>query len=321
MQAITFSDQRQTAIIETPRPALSDPLDAIVLVTTTTIGPWDIQRFLSEGHSTVVPGGEFTGLVVETGEAVSHIQIDDLVTNTVQHIGRHGITDLFGSSTLPGGHAEYVRVPHADRSLAKIAASGEERAVLAGGTAGLGMGVANAALAAAKDGSYAIAGCDPIGMTALITLHAAGARNRTIAIEDHAERRTLASGFALITFSSTEILSANKVDVVIVGATIDAPGFEKIANLVKPAGSVIFSEPYGPAKLLESDITLPEDVVVSCSRWPDISEAKRVVTAIQIRKLDLTPVVSHVIPLEEAQEAYEAAAAPGPGVQKILLKP
>jgi threonine dehydrogenase-like Zn-dependent dehydrogenase len=321
MQAITFTGYKQTEIIEMPRPALRNPSDAIVLVTTTAIGPWDIQAFLNTNRNELTPGGEFAGIVVETGEAVSHIEIDDLVANTVQHVSKNGIPDLFGSNTLPGGHAEYVRVPDADRCLVKIAVSGEERAVLAGGTAGLGMGAASATLEYAESGSYAIAGCDPIGMTALIALKAAGAKNRTIAIEDHTERRKLADGFTLKSFSSNECLNTSKVDVLIVGATIEAPEFSTLANLVQPDGHVIFCEPDGPSRLLKSDITLPRKVVVSHAKWPDVSEAKRIVTAMQIKKLDLTAVVSHVIPLDEAQEAYEAAAGPGPGVQKILLKP
>ena len=204
MQSITFTGYRQTEIVEMPRPTLRDPSDAIVLVTTTAIGPWDIQAFLNTNLNGFTPGGEFAGIVVETGEAVSHVEIDDLVANTVQHVSKNGNTDLFGSNTLPGGHAEYVRVPDADRCLVKIAVSGEERAVLAGGTAGLGMGAASATLEYAQNGSYAIAGCDPIGMTALIALKAAGAKNRTIAIEDHTERRKLAAGFTLKSFSSNE---------------------------------------------------------------------------------------------------------------------
>ena len=109
MQAITFTGYGQTEIIEIPRPTLRDPSAAIVLVTTTAIGPWDIQGFLNTHHNESTPGGEFTGIVVETGEAVSHIEIDDLVANTVQHVSKNGITDLFGSNALPGGHAEYVR--------------------------------------------------------------------------------------------------------------------------------------------------------------------------------------------------------------------
>tara|TARA_Y100000588_G_C14235728_1_gene917213 strand:+ start:818 stop:1783 length:966 start_codon:yes stop_codon:yes gene_type:complete len=321
MQAITFTGYKQTEIIEIPRPALRDPSDAIVLVTTTAISPWDIQAFLSTNRSEFTPGGEFAGIVVETGEAVSRVEIDDLVVNTMQHISKNGTADLFGSNSLPGGHAEYVRVPHADRSLVKIAASGEERAVLAGGTAALGAGVAEMALKYAQHGSYAIIGCDPIGMTALIALKAAGARNRTIAIEDHLERRKLATGFSARTFSSTECSSANEVDVIIIGSTTSGPGLDAIANLIQPDGSVIFCEPNHPSRLRKSNITLPENIVVSHAKWPTESEAKRIVTAMQIKKLDLTPIVSHVIPLDEAQEAYEAAAGPEPGVQKVLLKP
>ena len=239
MQSITFTGYGQTEIVETPRPTLRDPSDAIVLVTTTAIGPWDIQAFLNTNLNEFTPGGEFAGIVVETGEAVSHVEIDDLVANTVQHVSKNGITDLFGSNTLPGGHAEYVRVPDADRCLVKIAASGEERAVLAGGTAGLGMGAASATLEYAQNGSYAIAGCDPIGMTALIALKAAGAKNRTIAIEDHTERRKLAAGFTLKSFSSNECLNTSKVDVMIVGATIEAPEFNTLVNLVQPDGYVL----------------------------------------------------------------------------------
>ena len=271
MQAITFTGYKQTEIIEMPRPALRDSSDAIVLVTTTAIGPWDIQAFLNTNRNELTPGGEFAGIAVETGEAVSHIEIDDLVANTVQHVSKNGIPDLFGSNTLPGGHAEYVRVPDADRCLVKIAVSGEERAVLAGGTAGLGMGAASATLEYAEGGSYAIAGCDPIGMTALIALKAAGAKNRTIAIEDHTERRKLADGFTLKSFSSNECLNTSKVDVVIVGATIEAPEFNTLTNLVQPDGHVIFCEPDGPSRLLKSDITLPRKVVVSHAKWPDVS--------------------------------------------------
>ena len=65
MQAITFTGYKQTEIIEMPRPALRDSSDAIVLVTTTAIGPWDIQAFLNTNRNEFTPGGEFAGIVVE----------------------------------------------------------------------------------------------------------------------------------------------------------------------------------------------------------------------------------------------------------------
>jgi len=321
MQALSFPGYGRVEIIEIPRPALREPTDAIVLVTTAAIGPWDIERFFNAGEVSVVPGGEFAGLVVETGSDVSTVELDDLVSNTVHHFTSNGGSQLFGSSSLPGGHAEYVRVPDADITLTKIAASGEERAVLAGGTAGLGVNVAAAAIRASPAGSYAVVGCDPIGMTALIYLKNAGNSKQIIAIEDHMARRALASGFASQALNSNDTLPIEQMDVVIIGSIEDAPKFEKAVSLVRPGGYIIFSEPYGPIRSSESGGTLPGGVTLATAAWPTNEDAKKIVTAMQIKRLDLTPIVSHVIPLDEAQEAYEAAAGPGQGVQKVLLKP
>ena len=327
MLAVAFPGRGRAEIIELPRPALRGPSDAIVLVTTAAIGPWDIDRFLgaSSGASDprVTPGGEFAGLVVETGEDVSTIEIDDLVANTVLHVGPDGKTDLFGSDALPGGHAEYVRVPDADTTLTRIAASGEERAVLAGGTAGLGVGAAGMAVAFAPLGTYTVAGCDPIGITALIALKnsVAGAGDRTFAIEGNAARKTLAASLASKVFESVDSPSPHQTDVVIVGSVRDCPGIEAVTGSVKPGGYIIFAEPYGASRIHELGSTFPEGVTISAADWPDVDNARKIVTDLQIRRIDLTPLVSHVMPLEDVQDAYEAAAGPGAGVQKVLLKP
>lgn len=321
MQALSFPSYGRVEIIELPRPTLRDPGDAVVLVTTAAIGPWDVERFLSVGGDSVVPGGEFAGIVVETGANVTTLELDDLVANTTCHTSDAGQSDLFGSTTLPGGHAEYVRVPNADRTLTKISASGEERAVLAGGTVGLGVNAAAVALNKSTDASFAVVGCDPIGMTALIALKNAGASERLLAVEDHVARNALASGFAPETLTSSQIQPENKVDTVIVGSTREYPGFEAVTRLLKNSGSIIFSEPYGAARVTEQGLVLPDGVSVSVTNWPTNEDASKIVTAIQIRRLDLTPLVSHVIPFDEAQSAYEAATEPSPGVQKVLLKP
>ena len=324
MQTVAFPGNGRAEIIELPRPAPRDPGDAIVLVTTAAIGPWDVDSFLGAGstaHKTT-PGGEFAGIVVETGGDVSLIELDDLVTNTVQHVGFGNGPELFGSKTLPGGHAEYVRVPDADTTLTKIAASGEERAVLAGGTAALGTGAAAMALAASPVGTYTVVGCDPIGLTALIALNngTAGVKDRISAIEGHSARRTLAASYAEEVFASAGGAADHRSDVVIVGALRDGPGIEVAMKSVKVGGNIIFVEPYGASRFVESGTFVPEGVTITSTDWPGVDDAKRIVTNLQIRRIDLTPVVSHVMPLDEIQDAYEAAAGPGPGVQKVLLK-
>ena len=99
MQAVVFPGYGRAEIIDVPRPVLTDPGDALVLVTTAAIGPWDIDRFLTVDDSQIVPGGEFAGIVVGTGENVSTIEIDDLVANTVWCSG----TNSNGDGSLFGG--------------------------------------------------------------------------------------------------------------------------------------------------------------------------------------------------------------------------
>ena len=107
----------------------------------------------------------------------------------------------------------------------------------------------------------------------------------------------------------------------IVGSIREYPGFDFVAQLVKPRGHIVFSEPYGTDRAAESGVIFPDGVSISNAEWPTNADVKKIATAIQIRRLDLTPLVSHVFPLDEIQDAYESASEPRPGVQKVLLKP
>lgn len=76
-------------------------------------------------------GHEFTGEVIEIGESVSTIQKGDLIVApfTVScgqcFYCAHGFSSrceksqLFGTTTLDGGQAEFVRVPLADSTVVK----------------------------------------------------------------------------------------------------------------------------------------------------------------------------------------------------------
>ena len=112
-----------------------------------------------------------------------------------------------------------------------------------------------------------------------------------------------------------------RADTVIVGAISEGPDVDTILASVKPSGRIIFAEPYGASSILRGGVTLPEDVTISTTVWPNSVEAKKIVDRLQIHQLDLTSLVSHVIPLDLVQDAYEAAAGPALGVQKVLIKP
>lgn len=51
MLAIGFTSYGKVELQDVPRPALREDTDAIVLVTTAAIGPWDVDRYESTSTS------------------------------------------------------------------------------------------------------------------------------------------------------------------------------------------------------------------------------------------------------------------------------
>ncbi|MDR7299854.1 zinc-dependent alcohol dehydrogenase [Haloactinomyces albus] len=148
MKAVTWHGKRDVRVDSVPDPTLQQPTDAIVRVTTTGICGSDLHLyevltpFLDEGD---VLGHEPIGIVEEVGSQVTAIAPGDRVvvpfqtscgacfmcdrglysqceTTQVREQGMgaalFGYTKLYGQ--LPGGQAEYLRVPQAQFSHIKV---------------------------------------------------------------------------------------------------------------------------------------------------------------------------------------------------------
>ena len=112
--------KKQVTLVELPRPQLEQPHDAIVMVTTTAIGHWEIEQ--AGGPVTVrAPGAQFTGIVVETGGQVAEVNIDDLVVAKCAVKLADGEHARFGDGSTP---------------LPDAIASGEEPFMIVGAIAG-----------------------------------------------------------------------------------------------------------------------------------------------------------------------------------------
>src|SRR5690349_1585157 len=142
MKAVCWWGMEDVRVAEVPEPTIEHTTDAIVRVTSTAICGSDLHLYgvlapyLRQGD---VLGHEFMGIVEEVGSGVGTLQPGDRVVvpfniscgrcwmcarglfaqcettqNTDQGKGASlfGYTSLYGS--VPGGQAEYVRVPHAD---------------------------------------------------------------------------------------------------------------------------------------------------------------------------------------------------------------
>lgn len=350
MRAVRFTEPNRAEIVERPRPHIIEPDDAIVMVTTAGLTAWDVARCEDpfgppqttstsprtpaegagrrsariESGGDTIPGGEFAGNIVEMGPAVKNLHINDLVFALSAWREADGALQMFGADGLDGGHADYVRVPHADRLLVKTAAGAEERSLLAGGTFALGAAAAEIAKSRHSGGWLIVAGCDALAISTLAALHNTGAFVQATALDFRPPRLTVARRYGATPVNVRGAGAAKLIqpaDTVIAGEIADWPRAPWTAVTVRPGGTIIFTEPDGIEKWRALNLPVHHGVKLVAADWPAQEQAAKLATLIHIRKLDLMPVVSHVIPLEEASEAYSQAVSRGPAVMKVLLKP
>ncbi|MGK5739572.1 zinc-dependent alcohol dehydrogenase [Micromonospora sp. URMC 103] len=154
MKALTWQGKRDVRVEEVPDPRIEEPTDAIVRITSTAICGSDLHLYevlapyLKPGD---VLGHEPMGIVEEVGPAVTRLRPGDRVvvpfniacgacwmcqrqlyaqceTTQVRAEGKgaalFGYTSLYGS--VPGGQAEYLRVPHAQFGPIKVPETGPD---------------------------------------------------------------------------------------------------------------------------------------------------------------------------------------------------
>lgn len=148
MRAVTWQGRRNISVEEMPDPSIQEPTDAIIRITSTAICGSDLHLyevlapFMTPGD---IIGHEPIGIVEEIGSAVTNLRPGDRVvipfnvacghcyycqrglqsqceTTQVTEYGTGatllGYSKLYGQ--LPGGQAEYLRVPHADYGSIKV---------------------------------------------------------------------------------------------------------------------------------------------------------------------------------------------------------
>jgi threonine dehydrogenase-like Zn-dependent dehydrogenase len=141
MKAVTWQGKRDVRVETVPDPTIQQPTDAIVRVTSTCICGSDLHLYEVLGafmRAGDVLGHEAMGVVEEVGGSTGELRVGDRVVVPFQAscghcwMCRHGLYSqcettqvrdqgtgaaLFGYSTLygqvPGGQAEYLRVPQA----------------------------------------------------------------------------------------------------------------------------------------------------------------------------------------------------------------
>jgi len=267
MRAVTWQGKRKVSVEEVPDPVLKEPTDAIVRVTSTGLCGSDLHLyevlapFLDAGD---VLGHEPMGIVEEVGAQVHHIQPGDRVVvpfniscgqcwmcsrglqsqcettqNRDQGMGASllGYTKLYGQ--VPGGQAEYLRVPQAHYGPIKVPEGpADDRFVFLSDvlpTAWQAVEYADVP----DDGTVVVLGLGPIGdMAARIALHRGAATVIGVDLVPERLERARARGVETIDLRGVDDLTAAVQD--LTGgrgpdSVIDAVGMEAHGSPVAKA--------------------------------------------------------------------------------------
>jgi threonine dehydrogenase-like Zn-dependent dehydrogenase len=255
MKALTWQGKRKVTVEEVPDPFIQEPTDAIVKITSTAICGSDLHLyelfgpFLDAGD---ILGHEPMGVVVEVGAGVTSLSVGDRVvipfniacghcfmcsrglqsqceTTQVREYGSgaalFGYTKLYGQ--VPGGQAEYLRVPLADHNHIKVGVElPDDRYLFLSDilpTAWQGVEYADVP----DGGTLAVMGLGPVGQF----VSRIGVRRgyRVLAVDPVPERREMAERHGVETFDLTDAVVDELRDLTQgrgADAVVDAVGLE-----------------------------------------------------------------------------------------------
>jgi threonine dehydrogenase-like Zn-dependent dehydrogenase len=266
MKAITWQGKQDVKLVDVPDPAIVNPHDAIVRVTSTAICGSDLHLyngFIPAMKPGDVLGHEFMGEIVSVGPSCERVKVGDRVVvmcsiacgrcwfckkqefpacdNTnpsassvaVEIAYGHAGASLFGYSHLYGGYAggqaEYVRVPFADVGCLPVPAElSDEQVLFLGDIFPTGYMAAENCNIEQGD-TVAVFGAGPVGQFAIKSALLLGAE-RVIAIDAVPERLKLAADSGAIVIDETHGDVMRRLDDLTGGrgpdSCIDAVGLE-----------------------------------------------------------------------------------------------
>jgi threonine dehydrogenase-like Zn-dependent dehydrogenase len=258
MKALTWQGKRDVRVEEVPDPRIQEPTDAIVKVTSAAICGSDLHLYevlgpyLSPGD---VLGHETMGIVEEVGSEVTHIAPGDRVvvpfniscghcwmcdrqlyaqceTTQVRDQGKgaslFGYTSLYGS--VPGGQAQYLRVPQAQFGPIKVPDGPSDQRFLYLSDILPTAWQAVAYADVPPGGTLAVLGLGPVGQLAARIALQQGVE-RVLGVDLVPARLALAKEFGVETVDFTEVDDVAEALIDLTGgrgpdSTIEAVGME-----------------------------------------------------------------------------------------------
>jgi 2-desacetyl-2-hydroxyethyl bacteriochlorophyllide A dehydrogenase len=330
MRAVTFQAPGEVRIEDVPEPELGAAAEAIVRVEASGVCGSDLHIY--HGRVEVEPGftlgHEYVGTVVATGDGVTAVSEGDRVLGTYCtacgecffclrgdfHKCDHGRVFGHGATlgSLQGAQAELLVVPNADLTLRKVPTGmSDDVALFAGDVMGTGYH-AVVETGVGPGSTVAVLKLGPVALCAAQAALAAGAE-RVIAIDTVAERldvaRSLGAQPVHLTEDDPRAAAKAATEGRGVDATIDAVGhpdaLELACRLTRKAGTVSATGVYAERIDLHMGIVWIKALTLKTGHANVIKHLDPVLDRLASGALDPTPLVTHHMKLDEADEAYE----------------
>lgn len=350
MRAVVYRGINDMRVETVPVPRIG-PGELLIRVATCGICGTDLKKIHLGSHSAPrIFGHEMAGIVVAMGDGVTRYALGDRVM-TFHHVPcgecyycrkqtpaqcplykKTGVTA--GFEPAGGGFAEYIRVmdfvvanggvvPIPDDVPFEQAAFVEPLNTVLKGVKMLNL---------AADETVLVIGQGPIGL-----MHAALARRagaRVLTSDLFAERHAIAARFGLKepidagkenvverVLAATEGRGADAVILAVAGSAL----IRTAMDAARPGGKImLFAQTqHGEATIDPAAVCVDEKTLLGSysSSFPILSEVTGLVFGSYRNGFDLTQLISHRFPLEEAVAAIDLASHPQAGSMKIMIEP
>lgn len=346
MLAYTYAEKGKFRLTQKEKPVLLQERDAIVKVTLASICTSDLHiRHGSVPRAVpgVTVGHEMVGIVESVGAQVKNVKPGDRVTVNVEtfcgscYFCRRGFvnncTHPDGGWALgcriDGGQAEYVRVPQANQGLNRIPDSvSDEQALFVGDILATGYWAARIS-EIKKEDTVLIIGAGPTGICTLLCVLLKEPR-QVIVCETDPQRADFVRRHypqVLVCNPAKEDMEAfvkshsdhGGADVVLEAAGAENT-FEMAWKCARPNAIVTVVALYDRPQLLPlpdmygKNLTFKTGGVDGC-------DCEAILKLIEEGKIDTTPLITHTLPLNQIEKAYQIFEEKKDGVIKVAVKP
>lgn len=329
MKSIVIENPNKIALLDrdVPEPG---PGELLIKVMASGICGTDLHIYRGEylGKYPVIPGHEFSGVVMAVGNLITRFKPGDRVAvepniacdNCINCLNNRQNFCLNWQAigvTLPGGMEEYVAVP--EKAVFSIGDLAFEHGAFVEPLSCVVHGIQRAHISLGDH--VAILGAGPIGNLLLQMARLQGAAKITM-LETNTGRAELARQLgADFVATRLEDLQMDGYDVVI-DATGAIPVMNRSIDFARKGGSVLlFGVPPSGKNLEMEGFKIFQKGLTLLSSFTSVRNSYQAVALLQSGQIRVEPLISHRLPLKDLPAAFEMIENRDPAVKKVIMQP